>query len=219
VALCDTFQSVSVRPSSVPARPGGHLFPSSSTRADSRPGVLSCGEGFVAAAHAMSRSYDHNIKATDDDDFAMSRDSTKVSLYTVIIIIIIIIIIIRPHRTTTCMRPIVTDRVAWSVGRSVCHDREPCKNHWTDRDAVWMWTRVGLRKHVLWGVQISQWEGAILRVGAMDGPLQSMWTTVTCGCDAAFCQTTLTTCYYCYYYRQDIPAGQLLVLILRRGRL
>ena len=29
-----------------------------------------------------------------------------------------------------------TDPVAWSVCRSVCHDREPCKNHWTDRDAV-----------------------------------------------------------------------------------
>jgi len=30
------------------------------------------------------------------------------------------------------MQLIVTDRVAWSVcwsvGRSVCHDREPCKN-------------------------------------------------------------------------------------------
>jgi len=35
------------------------------------------------------------------------------------------------------MRPIVTDRVAWSVGRSVCHTGEPCKNGLTDRDAVW----------------------------------------------------------------------------------
>jgi len=35
------------------------------------------------------------------------------------------------------MRPIVTDRVAWSVGLSVCHDREHRKNGWTDRDAVW----------------------------------------------------------------------------------
>jgi len=26
------------------------------------------------------------------------------------------------------MRPIVTDGVAWSVCRSVCHDREPCRN-------------------------------------------------------------------------------------------
>jgi len=25
------------------------------------------------------------------------------------------------------MRPVVTDGVAWSVCRPVCHDREPCK--------------------------------------------------------------------------------------------
>jgi len=30
--------------------------------------------------------------------------------------------------------PIATDGVAWSLGRSVCHDREPCK---TNREAVW----------------------------------------------------------------------------------
>jgi len=34
-------------------------------------------------------------------------------------------------------RPIATDEVAWSVGRSVCHDREPCTNGCTDPDAVW----------------------------------------------------------------------------------
>jgi len=42
-------------------------------------------------------------------------------------------------RTTYQMRPIVTDRAAWSVsrcvGRSVCHTTEPCKNGRTDRDA------------------------------------------------------------------------------------
>jgi len=36
----------------------------------------------------------------------------------------------------TYMRPIVTDRVAWSVGLSqYC---EPCRNGWTDQDAVWI---------------------------------------------------------------------------------
>jgi len=30
-----------------------------------------------------------------------------------------------------------TDGLAWFVRRSVCHDREPCKNSWTDRVAVW----------------------------------------------------------------------------------
>jgi len=28
------------------------------------------------------------------------------------------------------MRPIVTNGVAWSVCRSVYHDREPCKYNW-----------------------------------------------------------------------------------------
>jgi len=36
------------------------------------------------------------------------------------------------------MRSIVTDGVAWYVRLSVCHDREPCKNCRTDRDAVWV---------------------------------------------------------------------------------
>jgi len=36
------------------------------------------------------------------------------------------------------MHPIVTDRVAWSVSLSVCHTSEPCKNGWTDRDAIWV---------------------------------------------------------------------------------
>jgi len=35
------------------------------------------------------------------------------------------------------MQPIATDVVAWSVGLFVCNDYEPCKNGWTDRDAVW----------------------------------------------------------------------------------
>jgi len=34
------------------------------------------------------------------------------------------------------MRPIVTDGVVWSVGPSVCHDRESCKSGWTDREEV-----------------------------------------------------------------------------------
>jgi len=44
-----------------------------------------------------------------------------------------------------CMRPIVTDRVARSVCRSVFQDCEPCKNDW---DAIWGCTRVGPRSHV-----------------------------------------------------------------------
>ena len=47
----------------------------------------------------------------------------------------------------TNMWPIVTDNVAWSV----CHDHEPCKNHWTDRDAIWVVTPVGSRNRALDG--------------------------------------------------------------------
>jgi len=47
------------------------------------------------------------------------------------------LIIIKPHLTAMWMRPIVTDEVSWSVCRSVWHNLEPCKNSWTDRDAVW----------------------------------------------------------------------------------
>ena len=35
------------------------------------------------------------------------------------------------------MWPSVRDRVAWFVGLSVCHTSKPCRNGWTDRDAVW----------------------------------------------------------------------------------
>ena len=50
------------------------------------------------------------------------------------------------------MLPIVTDRVAWSVGRSVCHTSEPCKNGCTDRDAVWVDDSHGPREpYIRWG--------------------------------------------------------------------
>ena len=45
---------------------------------------------------------------------------------------------------STVMRPIVTDRVAWSVGRSICHSNEPYKKMLSG-----VWSRVGPRRHVL----------------------------------------------------------------------
>jgi len=65
------------------------------------------------------------------------------------------------------MLPIVTDRVAWSVclsvGRSVCHNREPYKNGWTDRDAVWAVGSYGLTESCIrWGSD-PRWHEAILR--------------------------------------------------------
>ena len=51
--------------------------------------------------------------------------------------------------------PLVTDRVAWSVGLSVCavcHTVESCKNGWTDRDAVWVENLGGPREPCIrWG--------------------------------------------------------------------
>jgi len=35
------------------------------------------------------------------------------------------------------MRTVVTDRVEWSVGLSVCRDREPFRNGLSDGEAVW----------------------------------------------------------------------------------
>jgi len=53
------------------------------------------------------------------------------------------------------MQPVVTDRVAWSFGRFVCHTSEPCKNGRTDQDAVWVEKLGGPKEHVLDGVQIT----------------------------------------------------------------
>jgi len=61
------------------------------------------------------------------------------------------------------MQPIVTERVAWSVCWLACHDREPCKNCWTDQDVVWYVDLGGARNHVLHCGQIPQCEWAILR--------------------------------------------------------
>jgi len=49
------------------------------------------------------------------------------------------------------------------VCRSVCHTSEPCKNGWTDRDAVEVEDSRGPRNHVLDGDPDPPWEGAILR--------------------------------------------------------
>jgi len=89
------------------------------------------------------------------------------------------------------MRPVVTDRVAWSVGLfvylSVCHSSEPCicKNGWTDQDALsvvgsasdgpkesrvrrgsnvpWLRIRMGPRNRVLGGAQITPCEWTFFR--------------------------------------------------------
>ena len=80
------------------------------------------------------------------------------------------LVIIRPHCSTTyvdaayCYKP--SSVVCQSVCLPVCHTSEPCKNGWTDRDAVIVLKiRVGPQNHVLEGGPDPQWEGAILRRG------------------------------------------------------
>jgi len=60
------------------------------------------------------------------------------------------------------MRPIVRDRIASSVGLSVTLV-SPAKTAGPIEMPFGLRTRVGPRNHVLDGVQIPQWEGAILR--------------------------------------------------------
>jgi len=50
----------------------------------------------------------------------------------------LLIIIIRTHRSTTYVDTAYCHRPSSVVCGSVCHSREPCKNGWTDRDAVWV---------------------------------------------------------------------------------
>ena len=52
------------------------------------------------------------------------------------------------------MRSIVTDRVVSSVGLSVCHASEPCKNGCTDRDAFWDVDSGGSNESCVMGVQL-----------------------------------------------------------------
>jgi len=82
------------------------------------------------------------------------------------------------------MRPIVTDRVAWSVGLSVGLSValvSPAETAAPIEMPFGLKTRVGPRNHVLDGAQISPWEGAILRgkgaphcklIGTLCGPLR-----------------------------------------------
>jgi len=64
------------------------------------------------------------------------------------------------------VRPIVTDRVAWSVGLSVCHTSEQPQSPAKTAEAIQLLfgfrTRVGPRNHVLDGGPDPPWEGTIL---------------------------------------------------------
>jgi len=69
--------------------------------------------------------------------------------------------IIRPHRSIMY----VDSAYSYRPSSMVCqlHSREPCKNGWTNEMPFGPRTRMDRRNHVLDGVHIPPWEGAILR--------------------------------------------------------
>jgi len=75
------------------------------------------------------------------------------------------------------MRSIVTDGVAWSVclsvGRSV--NLEPCKNGWTDRDAVWGADSGDPKEPCIGGVQVPPREWVILKGGTLSARQMADW--------------------------------------------
>ena len=69
---------------------------------------------------------------------------------------------IRPHRSTTYLDAAYCYRPTSVVCRSVCHTSEPCRNGWTDRDAVRDEDSGGPREPCIrWGPD-PPWEAAIL---------------------------------------------------------
>jgi len=59
---------------------------------------------------------------------------------------IIIVFIISPRRSTTFVDTACCHRPSRVVSLSVCHDREPCKNGRTSRNAVWVVELGGLKE-------------------------------------------------------------------------
>jgi len=64
--------------------------------------------------------------------------------------------LVRPHRSTTYVNATLPTQ---QCGLSVCHTSEPCKNGWTDRDAVWDEDSGGPGNHALDGVDIPHGKG------------------------------------------------------------
>jgi len=70
-----------------------------------------------------------------------------------------VLIIIRPHYSTAYVD------VAYCHWPStvVCHTSEPCKNGWTNQDAVWVQDSAGPKEPCIRGGPHTTWEQAILR--------------------------------------------------------
>ena len=57
------------------------------------------------------------------------------------------------------MLPIVTDRVTWTVGRFVCHNRDPVKTAEPIEMPFGLWNRMDPRNNTLDGVQVPRGKG------------------------------------------------------------
>jgi len=133
--------------------------------------------------------------------------------------------IIRLQRRTTyvdaayCYRPrSVVCRL--SVCLSVCHSCEPCKNGWTDRDAVWVEDYINLRfTYLLTRERGGPLQSIAVSCAITAAPMRCLWDLVSvgpkkacirwsahwrhlanttepsmCSDDAACCQIAFTTC-------------------------
>jgi len=100
---------------------------------------------------------------------------------------------------TQIQQPIATDRVAWSVCRSVCHTSKPYKNGRTDRKAVWVVDSGGPKEAQ---VQL-YWPG-----GANVPSIP--WNRIMCGGDVACCHLTLKTDSFCHLRSHQLRIGNLL---------
>jgi len=80
------------------------------------------------------------------------------------------VIIIRSHRSTTYVDAAYCYRLSRVVCPSVCRSVtlvSPCKNGWTDRDALWVENSYGLRKPCIrWESRSPNWKGQFWGKGA-----------------------------------------------------
>ena len=75
---------------------------------------------------------------------------------------LVIIIIIRLHRSTDYVDVAYFYRPSSMVCRSVCHTSEPCKNAWTDWDAIWVEDSGGSREACIrWGSKFPHGKGQL----------------------------------------------------------
>ena len=87
--------------------------------------------------------------------------------------------IIKPHRSTSWMRPIATNRTY--RGLFVCPNRDTCRMAEPVMMPLGMWTRVGPRDHVLDeadNVAVGKAAGIVMKSPVPSGsPFRELWRT------------------------------------------